>query len=151
MTATSTAKRTPTASLLPKLVTISKATRTLMGYKLAEIGMYPGQDELLLTLAPDVPLSVTHLADVLKVRAPSVSRMLDRLVAAGLVERVPDAKDPRRAVVRITPAGTHMQCRIREVWQSLENEFQEIPDRDRAEQDLGLMKDVLSTRLRRLR
>ncbi|MEH6718446.1 MAG: MarR family transcriptional regulator [Aurantimonas endophytica] len=151
MTATPTTKRTPTVSLLAKLVSISKATRTLMGYKLAEIGIHPGQDELLLTLARDTPQSVTHLADVLKVRAPSVSRMLDRLAESGLVERVPDATDDRRTVVRITPAGTQMQCRIREVWQALENEFQEMPDRDRAQKDLGLVKDVLSTRLRRLR
>ncbi|NDV87970.1 winged helix DNA-binding protein [Aurantimonas aggregata] len=123
----------------------------MMGMRLGEIGLHPGQDELLLTLNPDEPTRVSALSDTLRVRPSTVSRMLTRLALSGLVERVEDARDARRTVVRITPAGTEMQCRIREVWQRVENEFQEMPSRDGAEQDLGRIEEILSTRLRRFR
>lgn len=146
-----TAQKSARFRLLNRLFSISRATRTLMGYKMAEIGIHAGQDELLLSLVPDAPLRVSHLADAMQVRAPTVSRMLNRLAVSGLVERVKDPSDHRRTVVRITPAGTEVQCRIREVRQWLENEFQAMPDRDRAEQDLARVDETLRVRLSRLR
>jgi DNA-binding MarR family transcriptional regulator len=38
-------------------------------------------------------------------RAPDLTRMLDRLVKRGLVERSRDAKDARQSIARITPKG----------------------------------------------
>ncbi len=122
-----------------------------MGYKLAKIGIHAGQDELLLALDPEEPRNVTLLADTLNIRIPIVSRMLDRLVASGLVERVKDSRDDRRTVIRITPAGIEMQDRIREVWLGVEDEFKEMPQHGRAQQDLERLGDILTTRLRRLR
>jgi DNA-binding MarR family transcriptional regulator len=137
--------------ILPRLFSVTRATRTLMGYELAKIGIHAGQDELLLALDPEAPRNVTLLADILKIRIPTVSRMLDRLVASGLVERVKDPIDNRSTVVRITPAGIEMQDRIREVWLGVEEEFKEMPQQGRAQQDLERLGDVLTARLRRLR
>jgi DNA-binding MarR family transcriptional regulator len=137
--------------ILPRLFSINKATRALLAYKLAEIDIYVGQDELLLALHPEAPLRVTLLADTLKIRTSTVSKMLHRLVASGLVERVKDSRDDRRTVVRITRAGMAMQDRIREVWLGVESEFKEMPQQDRAQQDLERLNDILTTRLRRLR
>lgn len=36
---------------------------------------------------------------------PSVSRLIDRLAARGLVEKLPDARDARGTVIRLTDAG----------------------------------------------
>lgn len=36
---------------------------------------------------------------------PSISRMIDRLVARGLVEKTPDPSDGRGTIVRLTDAG----------------------------------------------
>jgi DNA-binding MarR family transcriptional regulator len=79
--------------ILPRLFSINKATRSLLAYKLAEIDIYAGQDELLLALNPEAPLRVSLLADSLEIRTPTVSKMLHRLVASGLVERVKDGRD----------------------------------------------------------
>jgi DNA-binding MarR family transcriptional regulator len=147
----STRERPKKLGILPRLLSITKATRTLMGYKLAEIGIHAGQDELLLALDPEAPRNVTLLADTLNIRIPTVSRMLDRLAASGLVERVKDSGDNRSTVVRVTPAGIEMQDRIREVWLGVEEEFKEMPRQERAQQDLERLGSVLATRLRRLR
>jgi DNA-binding MarR family transcriptional regulator len=146
-----TPERATKCKILPRLFSVTRATRTLMGYKLAKIGIHAGQDELLLALDPEEPRNVTLLADTLNIRIPIVSRMLDRLVASGLVERVKDSRDDRRTVIRITPAGIEMQDRIREVWLGVEDEFKEMPQHGRAQQDLERLGDILTTRLRRLR
>ncbi|MBB4001621.1 MarR family transcriptional regulator [Aurantimonas endophytica] len=109
--------------LLPNLLSISKSLRALMGLKLAELGLHPGQDELLLALSPNMGTGVSVLANRLGVRPSTVSKMVDLLVQAGQVERAVNPRDARRTVICITPSGIEMQGRIIEVWLRLESEF----------------------------
>ena len=134
--------------LVPMLLSISKSLRALMGFKLAEIGIRPGQDELLLALSADRTVSMSHIADKIGVRPSTATKMANHLVAAGLVERSKTSKDARHTLLRITPSGTEMQGRVRKVWQSVENELQELPDINRAEKDLERLQEILATRLR---
>ncbi|MCO6404068.1 MarR family transcriptional regulator [Aurantimonas endophytica] len=138
-------------ALVLKLLSIARSIRAMMGLKLAELGLHAGQDELLLALVPEGTVSVSRLADTLVVRPSTVSKMLDRLVTAGLVERAEDPRDGRRTVVRMTSSGVEMQGRIREVWQGLENELQDIPDQGAATQSLQALQQILNAKLRRLR
>src|ERR1700744_5953504 len=46
-----------------------------------------------------------QLADDMGMEGPSLVRLLDRLVADGLVERLEDATDRRAKIVRLTAAG----------------------------------------------
>lgn len=52
-------------------------------------------------------------------RAPDLTRLIDRLVRRGLVQRVRSEKDGRQSVARITPRGRHllslMQPKVRAV------------------------------------
>ena len=41
-------------------------------------------------------------------RAPDLTRLIDRLVKRGLVQRVRSEKDGRQSVARITPRGRHL-------------------------------------------
>jgi DNA-binding MarR family transcriptional regulator len=60
--------------------------------------------------APD-PVRMGTLADRLAVEAPHVSRQVQRLERAGLVERVPDPDDGRAQRVRITERGAEtVEC-----------------------------------------
>lgn len=70
------------ARLVSALLSISKSTRALVGLKLSELGFHNGQDELLCALDERSEMSVSKIADELCVRASTVSKMLDRLVAA---------------------------------------------------------------------
>ena len=53
-------------------------------------------------LAPATP---TDLAEALDTKLPATSAMIDRLVQAGLVARVPDPQDRRRVQLSITAAA----------------------------------------------
>lgn len=57
------------------------------------------------TVSREGPLRLGDLAEADGVRAPTMSRIVDGLVAEGLVERVPDPADGRACLVRTTPAG----------------------------------------------
>jgi DNA-binding MarR family transcriptional regulator len=52
-----------------------------------------------------VPLGIGRLAEIEQVRAPTMTRLVDRLEAAGLVQRIRDPKDRRNVGVHATPAG----------------------------------------------
>jgi DNA-binding MarR family transcriptional regulator len=58
-----------------------------------------------LNAAEDRQLTMSQLGAVAVVSRSRVSRVVDELVAAGLVERVPHPADRRSAFARITPAG----------------------------------------------
>ncbi|AYG05357.1 MarR family transcriptional regulator [Gryllotalpicola protaetiae] len=46
---------------------------------------------------------------------PSVSRLIDRLATRGLVEKLPDARDARGTVIRLTDAGYDAFYRVAHV------------------------------------
>jgi len=55
-----------------------------------------------------------EILDDMVVRAPDVTRLVDRLIVAGLAERARDEKDRRLVLVRITGAGRALADRLRE-------------------------------------
>jgi DNA-binding MarR family transcriptional regulator len=63
------------------------------------------QLRLLWVLSADQPLSVGQIADRLAVGQPSTSRMVDRLLQDGYVDRWDDPADRRRALVGLTDHG----------------------------------------------
>ena len=59
------------------------------------------------------PLSQSELADRLAVEGASMVAMIDRLVKAGLVLRVPSATDRRIKHIVLTPAGMVIYDKVR--------------------------------------
>lgn len=53
----------------------------------------------------DGPLRVSALAERLGVSQPGMTQLVDRLVAEGSAERIPDPTDRRATLVRITERG----------------------------------------------
>jgi DNA-binding MarR family transcriptional regulator len=58
-----------------------------------------------LNAAPDRRLRMSELGERVVLSRTRVSRIVDELVAAGLVERTPDPEDKRAAFATLTPAG----------------------------------------------
>jgi DNA-binding MarR family transcriptional regulator len=54
------------------------------------------------------PISIGRLAEAEQVRSPTMSQIVDELVADGLVERVPSPEDARTTLVRTTPRGAEL-------------------------------------------
>src|SRR6476646_8478747 len=61
--------------------------------------------------APD-GLRITELGEDVLLTQPGMSRLIARLEAAGLVQRVPDPRDARACRIRLNPAGIATQRRI---------------------------------------
>lgn len=67
---------------------------------------------VLASLAGDTPISIGRLAQLTLIKQPTVTRLLDRMEAAGHVERLPHDTDRRITLVRITGAGAETVERL---------------------------------------
>jgi DNA-binding MarR family transcriptional regulator len=63
------------------------------------------QRELLAAVGATEPATLNQVAARVKRGAPAVSRAVDALVRAGLVDRQPDPGNRRRLALRLTPEG----------------------------------------------
>lgn len=72
----------------------------------AAMGLPPGQSSALSVLVFGGPKTLSELAAIEQVRAPTMTRMVDALEGAGHVRRVPDPHDRRKFSIIATPAGT---------------------------------------------
>ena len=85
------------------------------------------------------PASPSQVADRLSVRPPTVTRLVDGLVARGLVERRSDDTDGRRSVHVLTRAGTTaLQKAERAIDAVLDDIAAELDDDERARAADGL-------------
>jgi MarR family transcriptional regulator, organic hydroperoxide resistance regulator len=66
-----------------------------------------GPQRLVLRVVGLVPgLSAGDLATILHIHPSTLTGILQRLVAQGLLQRIDDPSDRRRAILRLTPSGT---------------------------------------------
>ena len=140
---------------LPMLVSIMKSGRALLTLRLAEIGLHPGQDHMLMALDPNgEPVLVSRLADLIGVRSSTASKMLDRLELAGLVRRSHSQSDKRHTMVSLTTDGEEFRRKVDELWSDMELYILqgcssgEADDMCRATERLD---EIMTERLRRLR
>lgn len=71
-----------------------------------EHGFSVSEWRVMASLAGDTPISIGRLAQLTLIKQPTVTRLLDRMEAAGHVERIPHDSDRRITLVRITRSGT---------------------------------------------
>jgi DNA-binding MarR family transcriptional regulator len=92
------------------------------------------QFRALLVLAHEAPLAIGALGEKLGVGLPAASRIVDRMVTDGLVERSDDPADRRRALVRLAPQGQEAIDRIQQGRQSFQERVRrlllKLPDED---------------------
>lgn len=146
-------KAGPEADLVPLLLSIAKSTRALMGVKLAEHDFHNGQDELLVALEKNTLVSVSDIAEQLSVRPSTVSKMLDRVIAKGLAERIGNTTDARKTMVQITPAGLEARSMLLKLRERIEADLRGslTIDDEVALQSLESLAALLKQRLSRLR
>jgi len=99
---------------------ICQAQRSQMGDALAEIGVYAGQEMFLWHLWQEEGLTQSQLVERMCVQPPTVSKMLDRLEKAGLVERRPDAENNHLSRVYLTEQGNVQKLAVRAIWMNIE-------------------------------
>lgn len=89
---------------------------------LDEIGVYHGQPPMLFILNKKDGQSQKEIADILNVKASTITVMLKRMEKAGLVERRQDTEDQRISRVYITEEGREICKKARDVMTNLESE-----------------------------
>ena len=102
------------------LAHICKVQRTLAEAELNKLGLHLGQDRALLCLMDDESVGQSNLATHLCVEPPTVTKMLQRMEKAGLVERRQDDQDGRVSRVTATAQGRALHQSILHVWNDLE-------------------------------
>jgi DNA-binding MarR family transcriptional regulator len=76
------------------------------------LGLTGAQADAITVIGQAGPLSLKELGELLIAEAGHPSRLVDRLVDAGLVERRPAEDDRRRIVLSLTARGRRLEKRI---------------------------------------
>jgi DNA-binding MarR family transcriptional regulator len=76
------------------------------------LGLTGAQADALTVIRQAGPLSLKELGELLIAEAGHPSRLVDRLVEAGLVERTPAEDDRRRIVLELTAKGRRVEKRV---------------------------------------
>ena len=82
---------------------------------LRPLDLTPSQAEVLRVLQEQQPLSLIALGDLLVCESGSPSRLVNGLVEADLVKRVPNASNGRMVTLTLTETGEEMATRVRAV------------------------------------
>lgn len=115
-----------------RLVQAAKANRVRAGSYLTRIGLHPGQEFVLKSLAEEDGQTMSQLALTLAVQPPTVTKMVTRLAAHGLVVRQASDKDGRLARVFLTEEGRALVKDIDKLWKRLEKDaLAGIDEKDR--------------------
>jgi DNA-binding MarR family transcriptional regulator len=93
----------------------------------------------LLLLADGRGHPMTEIAEFALVPAPSVTRLIDRMVTSGLVHRTADPGDRRRVLVHLTRRGRALQRRLDEIVEREQHALLAGAERAEAERLLGLL------------
>src|SRR5215218_2774723 len=97
----------------------------MLAERLRPLGLTPSQAEVLRVLQEHQPLSLVELGGLLVCETGSPSRLVRRLVRAGLVERTPSEADKRRVTLSLTHKGEEAASGVAEVEAALHGTISE--------------------------
>ncbi|MER7576183.1 MarR family transcriptional regulator [Streptomyces sp. NPDC126514] len=120
---------------------VSRLHRMLAGSLLRELGLYPGQELVMMQLWDTGAQRQTELAKVLDSDAATMTRTIQRLEKAGFVRRSPDPTDKRASLIEPTAASQALRRQVEEVWRRLE----QLTVADAADDAQGRLLDQLLT------
>jgi DNA-binding MarR family transcriptional regulator len=92
---------------------IVRTSRALRQEAAAESGLSPSGTAALASINRSGPLTPSELAELERVKRPSMTRILAGLEGAGLIERTPDPADGRSFLVAINDAGRERLALLR--------------------------------------
>src|SRR3954469_17731344 len=107
------------------------------------LGVTAAQADALLVIARAGPLSLKDLGDLLIAEAGHPSRLVDRLVEAGLVERRAAGEDRRRVELSLTAKGRRLAKRAQEVREGILEVARELVGERDLQPALDLLRDLV--------
>jgi MarR family transcriptional regulator, organic hydroperoxide resistance regulator len=125
------------------LMQVTKAHHDRARELLSPLGLYNGQEQILLHLQQQDGQSQTALAEKLCIQPATLTKSLNRMERSGLSQRLPHPVDHRITLVHITEHGQELCSSINYVWQNLDAEtFNILTDEE---------QDILRSLLERVR
>jgi DNA-binding MarR family transcriptional regulator len=125
---------TTALGVVGRLMRAARLAEAALARPLRERGLEPGWFDLLAALrraGRPYELNPTRLLDAVMLSSGGMTKRLDQVEAAGLVERRPDPDDRRGTLVRLTPRGKRAVDRALEL--HIANEERLLEPLDRAE------------------
>lgn len=133
----------PMEELRYLVLAIQREGNRLFAAALTPAGVTPSQGEVLRLLEVEDGLTLNALGDLLVCETgSSPSRLVDRLVSRGLVERHPDPDDRRYVRLRLTADGRRVARQVAEAEQRLYDELRRSIDDRPVGPALGLLRDL---------
>lgn len=108
-------RRDPNRALGILLTDVTRLLRRDFARRAQPLGMTESQWRVLARLSGNQGITQVALADLLEVQPITLARLIDRLEAAGLVERRPAPKDRRAFQLYLTPKAQPILDRIWEL------------------------------------
>jgi MarR family transcriptional regulator for hemolysin len=105
--------RNPDLHFMFALADLQRAVRAYADQKVAPYGITRAQWAVLAKLAREEGLQQATLAKLLAIRPITLTRLVDRLCAAGLVERRADANDRRANRLYLTETARPLMAELR--------------------------------------
>ena len=105
----------------------SEGNRSLSA-ALRPLGLTPAQSEVLRLLGDHAPLTLTGVGEMLVCESgTNPSRLVDRTVELGLVDRAtPDAGDRRQVILQLTAEGRSLEKQVRGIEEAMYSELDGI-------------------------
>lgn len=111
------------AIVLYRLQSVARLSRTVLAVRLLELGLYAGQDAVMLQLAAQDGLTPGVLAQRLGVRPPTITKTVTRLQAQGFVVKRASEADQRQSHIFLTQAGLEAIKAIEKVTRRTEKDM----------------------------
>ncbi|GAA2167627.1 MULTISPECIES: MarR family winged helix-turn-helix transcriptional regulator [Glycomyces] len=123
------------------VLAIQREGNRLLAAELRPLGLTPSQGEVVRVLADHAPLTLQGLGELLVCETGgSPSRLVDRLVAAGLVHREADPDDRRWITLTLTETGRDTAARVKEIEERLHDTIDELTAGGPLDETLDLLR-----------
>jgi DNA-binding MarR family transcriptional regulator len=129
------------------LILAARRHRARQAILLSELGLFPGQDQVLHALLDTDGLTMSEIAAELQIRPPTASKMAARMGAQGLVERRSSDIDARLVTIHITDEGRGIGERLVAISRKLEKQL--VAEMD--EKDIRRLRRLLKRASRNLK
>lgn len=108
------------SSISHLLVQICKHRRNRSNVLLAEANIHGGQDILLYYLSTEDGQTVSALVEKMCIQHATISTMLHRMEASGMIKKEKDETDKRTSRVYLTKNGRDALKHISKIWKTME-------------------------------
>jgi MarR family transcriptional regulator, organic hydroperoxide resistance regulator len=114
-----------------------------MNEAMRPLGLTGAQADALAVIGQAGPLSLKDLGELLIAEAGHPSRLVDRMVEAGLVERRAAGDDRRRVELSLTPKGRKVERRVLETREAMLALGRELVDDRDLDAALEVLRDLI--------